>query len=489
MKKAKPQAKKNVLDASVTTGVDGLDSILSGGYPAGRSTIIRGVSGSGKTLFGLLFALCEDKDNKPAVYVTFDESPESLERYLKAWGRPNALTILDMRPDPELQVAGNGVELGGLLVRISHAVAKTGAKRLVLDAFDTLFSSFEDNRQVRLDLARVFDWCRKEGLTVLATTGESPDYRVATGLMDYVADCAIRIQQSINNGLSTRVLHILKCRGRAHGTSEYPFLIHEQGISLIPLSEVRMKIATSRRHLPTGVVELDKMLGGKGIWGGRTTMISGQSGTGKSLLAMTIVNAACEQGKKAQFFTFEESENQAIQDNRSCGVDLRPHLKTGMLEIHSRRAIECGLEEHIIHVWRMIIKSRPSVVVLDPVSSLTDLGDMRAFKSTVIRLSSLLNGLGVTLIMTELIPDDAASVSMLNVSSMVDTWIRLRREERDNQLVREIYIHKSRGAATSSDIREMQITHNGIVINAKTGGAAKPVRRVTDVSVSRSLQK
>jgi len=448
---------------SVPTGISGLDQILGGGFPSGRITVIRGASGTGKSIFALLYAMGDPKDDNKTVFATFDESPDTLSNYLTTWGTTKDVRFLDFRPDPEIMAVGGQMELGGLLVRIEHALKESGAKKLVLDAFDTLFDAFENKAQVRLDLFRVFDWCRKRGVTVVATTGEESDYRASTGVMDYAADCTILLDQRMDNGLMTRLLRVMKCRGRAHGTNEYPFLIDERGVSILPVTGTSMSGGGSEKRMSTGLKDLDGMLGG-GIWLGSTVMISGHSGTGKSLLALSMAAAACRTGMKVLHISFEESPEQIVRDAKSAGIRLASHVKANKLRLFSRRSVEQGIEQHIILKLREVDEFGPDMVIFDPISALSDLGDSRTFKNMAIRLCHALKARGVTTVLTELLPDDAGSVSKLNVSSLVDSWIRLGRIERGGEMRRKIQIQKSRGAATSREIRELHITSKGLTI-------------------------
>lgn len=449
---------------STPTGIKGLDTILNGGYPTSRPTILRGASGTGKTLFSLNFACSLEKLKQPVIYATFDESPENLEQLVKTLGYSKSPVFLDFTTDKSMEISGN-IELGGLLARIELAIKNRSAVYLILDALDMLFAAFGDSEQVRRDLNRLFDWCRTRSITLLATTGEERDYREGTSFMGYASDCSIRLQQNMENDIMTRKVHVLKCRGRSHGTNNYPFIIDKRGIGIMPVTDTVMAATGKRRRISTGLESLDSMLGGKGLWSGNTAMISGESGTGKSLLAMQITRQVCGSGLKTLFCSFEEPATQLVRDAQSIGIKLKPHLKSGILNIMSRRSVEVGLEQHIIHVLCAIEDLKPEVVVLDPITALSDMGDSRNFKNTVIRLCHIIKSLGVTALLTELIPDDAGGTSSMNVSSLVDTWIRLRRMETDRELTRLIHIHRSRGSATDNRVRELLISGNGLEVN------------------------
>lgn len=450
--------------ASVTTGIAGMDIILNGGYPLGRPTVLRGTSGTGKTLFALNFACQQEAAGGRVVYATFDELPENLANLAEALGHEHPPEFLDFTVDPETELGG-AWELGGLLARIELAIERHGAKCLVLDAIDLLFMYFEENPRVRHDLNRLFNWCRARGVTLLVTTAEGADYQDGTGYMDYASDCSIHLQQVVNNGLMTRTVHVLKCRGRAHGTNSYPFLIEAGGITVMPITDTVMDVPERHEHISTGIPKLDRMLGGEGLWAGNTCMISGESGTGKSLLALKLAEHRCREGEKVMYCSFEEAPTQLLRDAATIGLDLRRFADEGLLTLLSRRSVEYGLEQHILHILHCLETYTPSLVVLDPVSALDDMGNAREFKNTVLRLSHILKQQGVTLVLTELIPDDAEGTSSINVSSLVDTWIRLRRVEINREFRRMIYVHKSRGSPTENGIHEFRISRQGLEID------------------------
>ena len=451
-------------DDSVATGVLGLDTILGGGFPAGRPSVIRASSGCGKTILALLFAQASQTAGSPAVFASFDEAPAMLEHSLKALGYNPEFQMLDFRIDPNQEIAGDHFELGGLLVRLDNAVKRTNAKVVVLDAIDALFSVFAENAQIRRDLERTFEWCRARGITLLTTSGEPREYRSGTGVIDYVADCALHLEQRMEHGLMTRTLKVIKCRGRSHGTNEYPYIIDGAGISLIPITSTTLAGGASLNRLSTGNPTLDDMLGGQGFWEGSAVLVSGQSGTGKSLLATTIAAAVAQQNKRVLYCSFEEAPDQLVRDVASIGLNLHELIDADRLSILSQRSVEFGIEEHIIRITRSVLKHAPDVVVFDPISALRDLGSARDFKSMVLRLCHFLKGRGITAIMTELIPDDGNSVSALNISSIIDTWIKLRRVEQAGTLSRLIHVEKSRGGATSPEIMSFLITVEGMKI-------------------------
>lgn len=398
-----------------------------------------------------------------AVYVTFDESPTVLQGYIEGRGRSaDHLTFIDFRIDPDVFRVGGEIDLAGMLIQIELAMKKTKARKLVLDALDVLLDQMAAPGVTR-DVLRLLQWCRDKHYVVLMTAGVDADYQEGTGFLDYASDVVIRLYHDMDGLLMTRMLRVLKYRGRSHGTNEYPFIIDENGVSVIPVTGVELDTRAPRKRLSTGITELDRMLGGRGIWRNSTLQISGQSGTGKSLLASHIVAHACASGLKVLYLSFEESPAQITRNLGTIGLKIRPLIDSGQLVMESRNAAEFGLENHIIRIAKLVDNIKPDVVVLDPVTSLVDIGNPKSFKSMVIRLRHFLLGRGITLILTELLRDNSV-FSDINVSSIVDTWIRLRIVETDHVFKRLIHVHKSRGARISMRAVELTIGTDGLAV-------------------------
>ena len=466
----KPDNKTNKVpipnnESVVSSGIQGLDLVMHGGYSRGRVTLIRGASGSGKTLFSLMFAGQGGVGKQATVFASFDEPVEYLQQYLSAWGNKNKVKFIDFTPDPEVTRSGDAqVDLGGILVRLELALKSSNAKLLILDAFDVLFSAFQNEARIRWQLNNIFNWCRRQGVTLLATAGVDGGYEASTDILDYASDCSILLTQRVDDGLMTRRLRVLKLRGRGHGTNEYPFLIDRRGISVLPVTATTMSSKLYRKRLGTGNKELDQMLGGKGMWQGSTVMISGQSGPGKSILSASMAAHACSLKNKVLYISFEEAPAVFMRDVRSAGVNLNIYVDSGLCKLIGRRPVELGMEEQVILLLRNVQEFRPDLCVIDPISSLMDLANHREFKNAVLRLCHALKEVGITTVFTELLPDDAGSVSHLNISSIVDTWIKLNREENKKTMHRYIRVHKSRGSATSANVNEFFVTSNGIEI-------------------------
>ncbi|MBK1700408.1 ATPase domain-containing protein [Thiococcus pfennigii] len=490
------------------TGIAGLDRILRGGVPAGRPTLLRGAAGTGKTVIALTFLCHGIAAGEPGVLVTFDESPEALLAHAEGFGFParrhvaeGRLRILDMRPDRNEVQVGETIELTVILARIAHALEGLAATRLVIDAIDGIEATFASYPSLRSELARVFDWIRERRVTCLITTGERGEFSTRYGLEDYVADCVIALRQEVTNRVMTRVLRVVKRRGGAHETNEYPFLLDAGGLFLVPVTGAELTAKVSDRRLSTGIPGLDAMLGGDGPYRGSTVLLSGQAGTGKTSLACSLVRAACEAGLAVLYISFEESIDELTRNQRVLGLDLARYRRDGHeaagpedhqddhrddhpkdgLVLRPVRAVELGLEEHLMRVMRLIGEYRPDLVVLDPISSLAGRGHDPAAKETLLRLLHLLKAEGVTLIATELLSDDGGGVSHLDVSSMIDVWIRLRRHENDGEINRLITVVKARGLPISNQVKEFRISGAGLAIEEPylgTGGIAYGTARL-----------
>ena len=456
------------------TGIEGLDFILDGGVPAGQPTLLRGGPGSGKTAIAMTFFCHGLSQGEPSVLATFDESPEALTRHAEALGFPlrqyldqGLGRILDMRPDRSELIAGETFELTALLARIGHALDALGAHRLVLDAIDGMDESFRADSSLRAELARVFDWIRERDATTILTAGEENDFSRRYGLEEYIADCVILLKQEIRQRRMTRLLRILKRRGGGHGTNEFPFLLDQEGVFLAPVTGTRLEARPSAERHGTGIAGLDAMLGGGGPYRGSSVMVSGQSGTGKTTFAAAFADAACRAGDRVLYLSFEESTEELLRNQRSVGLELAEHIAphgSGRLSLQPLLAVELGWEEHLLRIMRAVQEQQPAVVVLDPASALGDATESRQGKEMLLRLFYLLKREGVTVLATELLSDYSGGVSRLDVSSIIDVWIKLSRPEDGRNLRRLLNVVKARGLPTSDQIRGFELTHDGVYI-------------------------
>ncbi|MEW8390948.1 MAG: circadian clock protein KaiC [Candidatus Thiodiazotropha sp.] len=456
-------------DNKISTGLKGLDTILMGGYPAACPTLLKGGPGTGKTVFSLGFAHAQLQQGASAVIATCDESPERLVDYMDRFGMAGSqhlasgkLVLLDFRPNLSETVVGE-YDLSPILLRISHAVENSDAAILVIDSLQNLLLGLGVT-EPRKEILELFDWIREKEVTTLVTMSASLDNQPHSLLEEYAVDCVIHLSQNLDNQLMTRYLRVLKMRGSAHGSNSYPFSLNHRGVSLLPITATRLEDVMELQRISTGIPRIDSMLGDEGYYKGASLMISGRSGSGKTIFASTMLNQVLQQGEKAIYVSFEESEGDLKRNLQSVGIGLSGYLDSGQLLIHSGRAIEMGLEDHLITILNLVENESPQILVLDPVSALMDMGSSRMVKMLMIRFISHIKLAGTTLVLTELLPDASADYSDLAISSLVDTWFKLRQVESNGELNRLINVVKSRGSKTSNQIKEFTIGDSGILL-------------------------
>lgn len=455
------------------TGIPGMDEITAGGLPRGRPTLVAGGAGCGKTLFAMEFLVNgATQFDEPGVFVAFEENAEELAQNvaslgfdLKKLSKQKKLIIDHIRVErSEIEETGD-YDLEGLFIRLGHAIDSIGARRVVLDTIEVLFSALSNEGILRAELHRLFRWLKDRGVSTVITAERGEGSITRFGLEEYVADCVILLDHRVTEQVSTRRLRIVKYRGTLHGTNEYPFLIGKDGISVLPITSLMLEHQAPTERVSTGIQELDDMLDGKGFYQGSSIMISGTAGTGKTSLAAAFVEAACERGERCIYFAFEESANQIIRDMRSIGIDLMPHIKKGLLKIHVARPSQYGLEMHLVTMYEMVREYRPSVVVMDPITDFTAVGSQVEIKSAVTRIIDFLKVNGVTALLISITSEDeAADRSVVGISSLIDAWISLRNLEHRGERRRGLFVLKSRGMAHSNQIQSFQLTDDGIKI-------------------------
>ena len=462
--------------SKVPTGMEGFDDITAGGLPAGRITLLLGLAGSGKTVFGLEFLSRGARQyGEPGVLISFEESEEELAANSASLGfnlqelvADGKLVIDHIDISPGYFIEAGKYDLSGLQTRIEHVTKSVGAKRVVLDAIPALFYGFTDTSAVRAALAQLYQWLKSKGLTTIVTA-ESETELAQHGLGRSLADCIILINEKINNNIATRYLRVAKYRGSVHGTSEYPFLIGLGGISVLPVTSVKPDYKVSSERVSTGVTRLDAMMVGQGFYRGSSILVTGEAGTGKTSLAAHLTLATCQRGERCLYFAFEESQQEIIRNLRSIGIDLEPHVKNGLLNFYSTRGTMYGLEMHLVTMEREVNKFEPSVVILDPVTNLLNTGTFNQVRAMVSRLIDFLKSKGITTLFTSL-SDDEKPESDIGVSSIMDTWIVLRNLEINGEHSRLLYILKSRGMAHSNQVREFILTEKGVeLVDAYVG--------------------
>ena len=361
------------------------------------------------------------------------------------------------------QIAETGeYDLEGLFVRLNAAIQSVNAKRVLLDTPEALFAGLSDVGILRSELRRLFGWLKDKGVTAVITGERGAGTLTRHGLEEYVSDCVILLDHRVQNDAVTRRLRVMKYRGSTHGTNEYPFLIDEKGISVLPVTSVGLSHAAPKQRVSTGVVELDAMLGGKGYYRGSSVLMTGTAGTGKTSLGASFLDAACARGERALFFSFEESPDQLIRNLRSVGVDLGGWVKKGLLHIESSRPSTFGFEMHLVRMHHLLENYKPKVVMIDPVSGLLPGGSAHDVNTLVLRIVDSIKERGATAVFTSLSEEDDLQSTSISISSLVDTWILLRNIEASGERNRVLYVLKSRGMPHSNQIREFLMTSRGI---------------------------
>ena len=465
----KKQQKK--LLPKVPTGIVGLDEITGGGLPRGRPTLVCGSAGCGKTLMSMEFLVRgATQFDEPGVLMTFEESSRDVAQNVASLGFDvEALVARKKLVIDQVIVERNQIEetgeydLEGLFIRLGYAIDSIGAKRVVLDTLEALFSGLTNEGILRAELRRLFHWLKDRGVTAIIT-GEQGDAKLTRqGLEEYVSDCVIFLDHRVIEQVSTRRLRIIKYRGSVHGTNEYPFLIDDTGFIVLPITSVGLEHGTSDERISSGVRELDDMLGGKGYFRGTSILVSGTAGTGKTSLACHFIDAACRRGERCLYYTFEESPRQVIRNMRSIGLDLEPWQRSGRLVFNASRPTLNGLEAHLAVLYKQVREFEPEVVVIDPVSNLTTIGSPLEVNSMLLRLVDFLKSRGITALMTNLTSaDGSAEQTQVGISSVIDSWLLVRDLELNGERNRGLYVLKSRGMAHSNQVREFLMTESGI---------------------------
>lgn len=453
------------------TGITGFDEITKGGLPRGRPTIICGGPGCGKTMFAMEFLVRGATEfNEPGVLMTFEETGDEITKNVASLGFDlKSLTarkklIMDyVKIEPaEIQETG-AYDLEGLFVRLQYAVDKIGAKRVVLDTLEAVFSGFSNAGILRAEIRRLFRWLKDRGLTTVVTAERGDGTLTRYGLEEYVSDCVIFLDHRVTEQVSTRRMRVVKYRGTSHGADEYPFLIDDEGFSVLPSSSMRLDHRVSNERVSSGVPDLDDMLEGKGFYKGTSILLSGTAGSGKSTLSAHFANKTCEEGKRCLYVAFEESADQANRNMRSVGLDLAKHMRKGLLLFEAWRPTQSGLEMHLLQIHKLIERYNPAVVVIDPITNLM-VGSDHEVRSMLMRLIDFLKSRQITALFTALVSGSQKEFeeTSVGVSSLIDTWVLLRDVELNGERNRCVYVLKSRGMAHSNQVREFVISSTGI---------------------------
>ncbi len=455
------------------TGISGFDDITHGGLPAGRPSLVCGAAGSGKTLFAATFLVNGAvRFNEPGVFMSFEERAEDLAANVASLGYDLARLVSEQKlaidhvrvERSEIEESGE-YDLEGLFVRLAHAVEAIGAKRVVLDTIETLFSGLSDPAILRAELRRLFGWIKDRGLTAVVTGERGDGQFTRQGLEEYVSDCVILLDNRVQDQVSTRRLRIVKYRGSGHGANEYPFLIDDAGISVLPVTGAGLDHGVSSEIVSTGIPGLDAMLAPGGLYRGSSVLVSGVAGSGKTTVGAIFAEAACARGERCLVFVFEESAEQICRNARSVGLDLQAHVEAGRLSFEAARPSLYGLEMHLARMHRNIDRYRPEVVVVDPISALR--GPNSEVHSTLLRMVDLLKNRGITTVFTSLRNDDGVLDERdRGLSSLMDCWVKLEDVEANGEMNRVLYVIKARGMSHSNQVREYRMSASGIELIA-----------------------
>jgi circadian clock protein KaiC len=457
--------------AKASTGIRGFDEITGGGLPVGRPTLVCGSAGCGKTLFGIEFLVRGAVEHgEPGVLVSFEENADELTKNVASLGFDlddlcaRKLLFIDHVHVERNEIEETGeYDLDGLFVRLAHAVGTVGAKRIVLDTIEALFSALPNEGILRSELRRLFRWLKDKGLTAVITGERGEGGLTRRGLEEYVSDCVILLDQQVRDQVATRRLRVVKYRGSPHGSNEYPFLIHERGISVLPITSLGLQHEAPTARMSTGIARLDAMLGGEGFYRGSSVLVSGTAGSGKSSLAAHAVAAACARGERCLYFAFEESPGQMVRNMRSIGVDLGPWIEKGLLRIHASRPTVFGLEMHLATMHREIEEHGPTLVVIDPITNLVAVGTSSEARAMLTRLIDFLKIREMSSFFTSLTSGgDAIEQTELGVSSLMDVWLLVKFIENNGERNRGLYVLKARGTAHSNQVREFVMNERGI---------------------------
>jgi circadian clock protein KaiC len=470
-KKTRRKPRRTPSLAKASTGIQGLDEITDGGLPRGRPTLLCGSAGCGKTLLAMEFLVRGAVDfGEPGVFMAFEETTGDLAKNFASLGHDLKALVAQKKlalefvhiERSEIEETGE-YDLEGLFIRLGHVIDGIGAKRVVLDTVEVLFSGLSNTAILRAELRRLFRWLKDKGVTAIITGERGEKSLTRYGLEEYVADCVILLDHRVEGQMATRRLRIVKYRGSTHRTGEYPFLIDKSGISILPISSMGLRHEAGAGRVSSGVSGLDAMMGGKGFYRGSSVLVSGTAGTGKTSLAAHFAHAATARGERCLWLAFEESSYQISRNMHSIGIDLESAVRRGRLRFHADRPTICGLEMHLVTIHKLVSQFRPRIVIVDPVTDFAALATQPEVKAFLTRLIDFLKVQEITALFTSLTAADTSpEVTQMGVSSLMDTWLLLRDMQSGTESNRFLRLVKSRGMAHSNQMREFLLTDHGV---------------------------
>ncbi|MFO7668692.1 MAG: circadian clock protein KaiC [Bacteroidales bacterium] len=463
------------------SGIQGFDEITGGGLPTGRPTLVCGGAGCGKTLFGMEFLVRgATQFNEPGIFMSFEETIDELTKNVESLGFDleelvkNKKIALDYVRVERSEIEETGeYDLEGLFIRLAYAIDSIGAKRVVLDTIESLFAGLPNQLILRAELRRLFHWLKEKGVTAIITGERGDETLTRQGLEEYVSDCVIILDHRVTEQTSVRRLRVVKYRGSSHGTNEYPFLIDENGFSVLPITSLGLNHIVSNKRISSGIPLLDKMLEGKGYYRGSTVLVSGTAGVGKTSIAAHFAEGACKRGERVLYFCFEGSPNQLMRNMLSIGIKLEPWVRKGLLQFHATRPTFYGLEMHLAVTHKIVNVFRPDIVIMDPINTFV-VGDKEfEVKTMLMRIVDFLKSEQITALFTSLTSGNSTlENSDAGISSLIDTWLLLRDIELSGERNRGMYVLKSRGMANSNQIREFILTEHGVELRETYIGAS-----------------
>ncbi len=478
------------------TGIRGLDEITNGGLPRGRPTLVCGGAGSGKTLLAMEFIVRGIRDyGEPGVFMAFEETEADLTKNVASLGFDlqdlvdRKLLNLDYVRIERNEIEETGeYDLEGLFVRLNTMIDEIGAKRVAIDTIESLFAGLPNPAILRAELRRLFRWLKDKGVTTVVTAEQGQNALTRHGLEEYVSDCVIFLDHRVINQIGTRRLRVVKYRGSSHGTNEYPTMIDQHGLSVLPISSLGLDYGASTEHVSTGIERLDAMLGGRGYYRGSSVLVSGTAGAGKTSIAAAFAEATCRRGERCLYLAYEEAPSQIVRNMGSIGFDLDQWVNKGLLRFHAVRSTLYGLEQHLGSVHKQVTEFQPATVIVDPLSNLTTIGDPGEVKSMLTRMIDFLKNQGITALFTNLTEGGGpVEQTEVGVSSLMDTWLLLRNVEAGAERNRLLFILKSRGMAHSNQVREFRLSDRGIQLRdvyvgpgAVLTGSARVVQEAKD---------
>jgi circadian clock protein KaiC len=458
----------------VSSGIAGFDDLTLGGLPAGRTTLLMGGPGCGKTVFALqMLVNGASQRDTPGIFVAFEENARTVSANAKTfgWDMPKLEEKLVSFVDASLRsdvVKAGAFDLTGLLAALEEKVRMMGAKVIVFDAIDVLLSLLNDPAAECRELYRIHEWLARLGVTGIITTkieGERPGTAQRYGFMPFMADCAVLLTQRVTDRVTVRSIRILKYRGSAHVLNEVPFTIGATGVEVGSSNGIHPEPQPFKDRVSTGVAGLDTMLGG-GFYRGTNILITGSSGGGKTTLAGAFIEAACRRREAALFISFDENSRDIVRDLATVNLDLSPHLASGVLHMEAIRTEAASSEEHFMRIQRIITARQPRCVTIDPLSALARVGGGLAARAVAERLIYLCRNAGITVLFTSLIEgsDPQLETTNLHVSTIADSWIQISYSLLDGERNRALSIIKSRGSKHSNQLRELVFSNNGIAL-------------------------